>query len=166
VPGTRREVDYKSKRRTAMNPKRILLGVILFSLSVGSHLYAATCTNASLKGVYVISNSGFQEVTRDISPAGFVPFDLLGEEMFDGKGNLSSGSVSVSTTIPNGGPEHFTYTGTYTVNPDCTGTLSIVVTESGLPLHFDLVVAGAGELLTINTDPGAFISVYSARRIA
>jgi len=148
-----------------MNAKRILLALTVFSLSVGPHLHAATCTNASLKGVYVISNSGFAEVTRDISPAGFVPFDLLGTEVFDGKGNLSAGSVSVSTTTPNSGPEHFTYTGTYTVNADCRGTLGIVVTETGLPLHFDLVVVGANKLLTINTDPGAFISVYSARRI-
>jgi hypothetical protein len=148
-----------------MNPKRILLAATLFSLGAVPCVHGNTCSNASLKGSYVISSSGFQEVTRDISPAGFVPFDILGTEVFDGKGKLSSGSVSVSTTTPNSGPEHFTYTGEYTVNADCRGTLSIVITESGLPLHFDLVLAGANELLTINTDPGAFISVYSARKI-
>jgi hypothetical protein len=148
-----------------MNAKRILLAVVLLSLSVGPRLYAGTCSNANLKGVYVISSSGFQEVTQGISPAGFVPYDVLGTEVFDGKGNLSAGSVSVSTTTPNSGPEHFTYTGTYTVNADCRGTLGIVIAESGLPLHFDLVLVGPSKLLTINTDPGAFISVYSARRI-
>jgi hypothetical protein len=148
-----------------MNPRRVALAVILSCAGLGPHLYAATCTNASLKGTSVISSSGFEEVSADKSPSSFVPFDILGVEVFDGKGNVSSGSISTSTTTLNGGPSHFTYTGNYNVNPNCTGTLAIVVTETGLPLHFDLVVPGKDEILTINTDPVAFISVYSARRI-
>ena len=52
------------------------------------------------------------------------------------------------------------FTGTYTLNTDCTGTLTI-----GTSLHFDLYVAPSGDRFTyIQTDPG-LVSVATETRV-
>jgi hypothetical protein len=91
------------------------------------------CSLATLKGTYALFGQG--TVTGSIS--GFPPPPLLfahtGILAFDGKGNLSGKSTEDfdSVIVPE------TYTGTYTVNPDCTATavintsLGLVILEAG-----------------------------------
>ena len=51
------------------------------------------------------------------------------------------------------------------MNRDCTGT-SLTDLGDGTVFHFDLVIQGPSRYTAINTDPGAFMSVYSAQKIA
>lgn len=147
-----------------MISKRIFAALTLFLLAVAPNLHAAKCSNASLKGTYGYSSQGFVEVTRDISPAGFVPFSQTGLIVYDGQGNIPSGTFTFSTTTANGGSSRGTFTGTYSVNPDCSGTV-VVKTDGGDTFNFDLVVQGPARHTFINTDPNGFISVYSFQRI-
>jgi hypothetical protein len=147
-----------------MTNKRIFATLTLLFLAAAPNLHAK-CSNATLKGTYVYSSQGFTEVTPGISPAGFVPWAQTGLIVFDGKGNVTSGTFTVATTTPAGGTQRGTFTGTYSVNGDCTGT-SLTDLGDGTVFHFDLVIQGPSRYTAINTDPGAFMSVYSARKIA
>ena len=146
---------------------RITKSAAVFSLlffALAPNLHAARCSNASLKGTYAFSAQGFNEVTPDISPAGFVPFAQTGLIVYDGKGNIVSGTYTDTTTTANGGSFRGTFTGTYAVNEDCSGTL-IADPGDGNLFHFDLVVVGSARHTAINTDPGVFMSVVSFEKI-
>jgi hypothetical protein len=146
-----------------MNANKVAFALVLL-LAVAPNLHAANCSNASLKGVYGFSSQGFTEVTPDISPAGFVPWAETGLIVYDGHGNIPSGTFTVNTTTANGGIIRGTFTGTYTVNGDCTGTI-VADTGDGNLFHFELVVEGSARHTAINTDPGGFMSVYSFQKI-
>jgi hypothetical protein len=68
----------------------------------------------------------------------------------DGFGNLTN----ASTASNNGVIESGIRTGTYTVNRDCTGKMTIVIPAPPFHLNFDLVVADRGEeFFLIGTTP-------------
>jgi len=148
-----------------MNANKLAFTLIVLLVAVAPDLHAAKCSNASLRGTYGFSSQGFTEVTPDISSAGFVPWAETGLIVYDGHGNISSGTFTVNTTTANGGPLRGTFTGTYTVNGDCTGTI-VADTGDGNLFHFDLVVVvGSASHTAINTDPGVFMSVVSFHKI-
>src|SRR5207244_2058671 len=99
-----------------------------------------------------------------ISSAGFAPFAQTGLAVFDGKGHITSGTLTYVTTSANGGSFRGSLTGTYTVNGDCSGTATTEL-DDGTLFNFDLVVRAPSAYTAINTDPGALISVYFAHRI-
>jgi hypothetical protein len=99
------------------------------------------CTNATLKGTFAHTASGFE-----IAPPAIAgPFAGVGTDTFDGKGG-----VTTSATISlNGNIVPLTATGTYTVNPDCTGkyvipatTLFFVIADSGNEIHAICIDSG------------------------
>jgi len=144
---------------------KILPVFAVFSLAVAPDLYAAHCSNASLSGTYAYSGQGFGEVTPEISSAGFAPFAQTGLAVYDGNGHITSGTFTYSTTTTNGGSVRGTFTGTYAINADCSGTVTTDLGDGTL-FHFDLIVQTPSTYTLINTDPGAFISVYSAHRLS
>jgi hypothetical protein len=148
-----------------MISKTILAALTVFFLAGAPNLHAANCSNASLKGTYAYSSHGFTEVTPDINPTGFVPFAQTGLVVYDGHGTITSGTFTYSTTTANGGSFRGTFTGTYSVNGDCTGTVLIDLGDGTL-FHSDLVVQGPRTHTAINTDPGGFLSVYSFQKIS
>jgi hypothetical protein len=87
------------------------------------------CTLATLNGVYVFDASGY-----NITPLGPQPKAVV--EFIDLKGDGTL--TSVGTTSVNGkiNPKH-AGSGTYTVNEDCTGTL----TFNPQGPHFDIFIA-------------------------
>ncbi len=97
------------------------------------------CSNASLKGPYG------QYSTATIIPAG-TPRELVGRETFDGEGNW----FGTATVNNNGTVRHLTANGTYTVNPDCTGTF---FNAEGNEILEGVLVDGAKEFRYINTGP-------------
>jgi len=143
---------------------KILPLFAVFSLAAAPDLYAAHCSNASLNGTYAYSGQGFGEVTPDISSAGFAPFVQTGLVVYDGNGHITSGTFTYSTTTANGGSVRGTFTGSYVVNADCSGTATTDLGDGTL-FHFDVIVQTPSTYTLINTDPGALISVYVARRI-
>ena len=77
----------------------------------------------------------------------------IGVVSFDGAGKAtSSETVSISGTILRA-----TSSVTYTVNPDCTGTITWTYPDFGdLVVHADLVIADNGKTIyTIGTDAGS-----------
>ena len=81
---------------------------------------------------------------------------------FDGNGAVRSdfGSSSQNGMIS---PE--TESGTYTVNPDCTGTYMVVITPGGFTAHYLFVVDQSGdELQIVCTDSGVVFSGTARRQ--
>ena len=72
--------------------------------------------------------------------------------VFDGNGAITAGAGYASQ---NGNIIPVTVTGTYKVNPDCTGTFQTLISPIGATAHFFFVIDGSGELQFICTDPGA-----------
>jgi len=78
--------------------------------------------------------------------------DGLAKTTFDGNGNLTQlDAVAVNGNVA---PGWRLSTGTYSVNPDCTGTQTIVI--SGMPdLHLQIIVAQSGNKIhQVATNPG------------
>jgi len=83
-----------------------------------------------------------------------------GRVVFDGHGGLS-GREWAST---NGGPSSLTFTGSYTVQPDCSGTVTIV-NDNGRTDHGKIALVENGqEVNLIVTDPGVVLTVQLSRQ--
>jgi hypothetical protein len=73
---------------------------------------ASTCTAATLRGPYAFTGNGF---------AAGAPYAFAGQVVFDGNGNVSG----VSTDVFNGTVDNVAIRGTYSVDPDCRGAISV-----------------------------------------
>jgi hypothetical protein len=112
-------------RRLLRHPAKLAVLVALLVVGsgvVGARALASTvsnegphCSVATLKGTYSWAYQGTQTAG---SPKG--PFASAGQSTFDGDGHVINGVFSGSSDGQVYGP--LTYTGTYTVNADCTGT--------------------------------------------
>jgi hypothetical protein len=77
---------------------------------------------------------------------------------FDGKGNLTQ----VDHVVVGGAPpaqEWTPGTGTYTVNPDCTGAAVINTPSVPTPLHIHFVVVNSGKQINQVVDADASIAI-------
>ena len=110
-----------------------------------------SCSLETLKGGYGLTFNSL--VTSGPVPAkinAFIPVAGVGTETFDGNGNLS-----LSETVSFGGQVvPLMTTGTYTVNPDCTGSLQ----TSAAHVNFVIVHHGK-EIRAISTDQGHVATV-------
>jgi hypothetical protein len=104
------------------------------------------CSLRTLKGTYLYHCAGVQLV--DGQP---VHFALAGYDRYNGDGTMTGvASLSFNGTLSH----HVSATGTYTVNPDCTGAFS-TVDENGVAAHADLFFGrDAEEVYFVLTDPG------------
>jgi hypothetical protein len=114
------------------------------------------CSNATLNGSFSDKDSGWIIPGPNAAP---LPFAGVNVDTFDGNGNLTiTGTSSVSGSVAPG-----TLKGTYTVNPDCTGTYS--VEGGGLSVHAFFVIDDSGdELQIVITDPGNVILCVARRQ--
>jgi hypothetical protein len=103
-----------------------LLGPILlaaFSLTgLSPAAEARSCSTAKTAGNYGFTLSGVVNL-----PTGAVPIAAVGRATLDSNGNVS-GTEARSV---GGGFADETFTGTYTVNAECTGTTTLQFFESG-----------------------------------
>jgi uncharacterized protein YdeI (BOF family) len=93
-----------------------------------------------------------------------VPFATVTLMSLDGAGNLSN----KATVSLNGQIQQNIDSGTYNVNADCTGTMTITIPNPPFQLHFNLVVADlqgvqGKEFYFIGTDPS--VLTHTAKRI-
>ena len=88
------------------------------------------CSVASFRGTYAHFGQGTVTAQLPALPPPPLLWDHSGTVTFDGKGNFSGGG----TESVNGTAVPLTFTGTYTVNPDCT-TSAVIHTSLGLVLH-------------------------------
>ena len=109
------------------------------------------CTNATLNGTFAHTGSGF--VTAPASMAG--PLAGAGKDTFDGKGGITG----AATLNINGNPvPPMTETGTYKVNPDCTGTFTVTFSGGGSTTVFFVISDSGNEIQGICTDLGSVVS--------
>ena len=113
------------------------------------------CSNASLVGSF-----GFTGTGTVFNPSSSL-FAQVGRQTFDGKGNTDA---TANTSI-NGASFPVTIKGTYTVNPDCTGSLTLHVSPVDITVHADLVMVSDGaEFRAIVTDPGSVVTVVAKKQ--
>jgi hypothetical protein len=103
---------------------------------------ACPLQNATLRGTYIAQGTG--------SIVGVGPISTVGVMTFDGKGT----GVLTSTLSLNGAISRGTFSGPYTVNSDCTMTMTL---SNGT--NYDGVVAPDGSIGNwIETDTGTVLS--------
>lgn len=113
------------------------------------------CTNSSYKGRYAFRGTGF------ITSAGAAPepFAVVGHFKADGKGNITGSQTrNFKSAIV-----RETYTETYAVNPDCTGS-SQKMTSKGIKTNWDFVISDrANTILAIETDANNVVTLRAER---
>ena len=111
------------------------------------------CSNVSLQGSFGFTNTG---TNLALPPPLAGPIAQIGQQTFDGRGNTDA----TTTLSANGNIVRATAQGTYVVNPDCTGSLTLFVSPFGITVQADFVIDDDGaELRAIITDAGAIESL-------
>lgn len=154
-----------------MNRKSLLMVCAGVVLGVGVSLLVLKLTNPPkaeaqllgcspfmLRGTYVYAQDGFN-IAGDTA-AQRTPFAQSGKEFFDGDGKMSG----VFTASQNGKIVRGTYSGTYTLKSDCTGTVTFT-DNMGQTFHYDIFVeVGGTEFSFIQTDAGVVTAAYERRQ--
>src|SRR6266705_914154 len=118
------------------------------------------CSVASLNGHYIYAQDGFTIQGQTANDR--IPFAQVGREHFAGEGHMS-GIYSASF---NGGIVRGTYAGTYTMNSDCTGTVTFT-DNLNQTFHYDIYIRDDGaEFVFVQTDPNVVTAAYERRRVA
>ena len=123
---------------------------IAFVLGIGLTVEAQEhreCSVASLHGGFGFTSSG---TLNALPPPSAGPFGEIGRQTFDGHGNTDG----TATLTANGNLRRVTWQGTYVVNPDCTGFMTLFVSPLGATVNLDFVIDDNGaELRAIATGP-------------
>jgi hypothetical protein len=146
----------RSPRWTVLMPLVVLAALALASVRVGVS-EASGCTNASIAGAYGLTATGTLFAPNG-SRSGIA---LVGRSVYDGQGRLAGTQIdSIDGTI-----ERFTLTGTYAVQPDCTGSETFTFFPSGEVVHADFVVVAQSHAIAfIDTDAGTMLTVTATRQ--
>ena len=133
--------------------------ILAFAASSTVTAHARACSNATLKGTYANTIHG-----QLFLPNGVVlVIDGITKATYDGEGNFTQ----VDAVADNGNftPGWRPGSGTYSVNPDCTGTQTNSI--PGLPdLHLQFIVSPSGrKSWFVVTDPG-FATAGDSERIS
>jgi hypothetical protein len=126
----------------------ILCGCASFLLSAQPGHADADCDNSSLHGVYPFTASGY---TMGIYDSGGTlhylnppqPLSSVGQYTFDGRGTFTRVDFVVGNGVPVS-PSGFRpgQTGTYSINEDCTGMITLNV--NGAVIELEVVVVDFG----------------------
>ncbi len=140
----------KSNHITSLVSPIVVAG--MFFAGAVAHAQSRTCSNAMLQGAYGST------VGMIVVPAG-TPRAVLLRFSFDGKGNFTNNL----TMNDNGTVIHTSDFGTYTVNPDCTGT---IYTNGGTRTVEIVLVDGGNEFYSIRTNPSNLVFIsHAAKKI-
>lgn len=139
---------------------RIPLFLLTLALAASSALaaHAGACSNMTIRGTYASTI----HATIFLQDGSTLLLDGLAKQTFDGNGSFTQvDAVAVNGNLP---PGWRPGSGTYSVNPDCTGTSTIVI--AGMPdLHTQFIVSQSGNIIRgMVTDPG-FASTAEGERV-
>jgi hypothetical protein len=110
------------KHNIARSGLAVVFAVALMAgLAAPAHAWNRPCSLASTAGNWSFTDNG--------TVVGIGPRTAVGVFTLDGNGNLLNG---VATSSLNGSIADETFSGTYTVNSNCTGTLSVGIYVSGV----------------------------------
>jgi hypothetical protein len=117
----------------------------------------ARCSNRTLSGDYGCSTQGVLLLTVPGLPPE-VQFVGVTMNSYDGNGHLTWVEHTViGGQVSNAG--WLSASGTYTVNPDCTGTAVVDTPNSPVPLNFAFVVTDKGHEIRAVLDSNALVTV-------
>jgi len=108
----------------------IFAAALMVSMASTAHAWNRSCSLAGAAGNWSLTDQG--------TVVGVGPRTAVGTFTLDGDGNLTNG---VATSSLNGSIVDETFSGTYTVNSNCTGTLNVTIYSSGTEIF----------VLTLNT---------------
>jgi hypothetical protein len=155
IPASRRSYDKgeMTMKNTTITKTLTLAAVTALALGVMPTAKAANkgCSNASLVGTFAYTSTGF--IVAAPIPSLVGPLAEVGTQTFDGKGGVSFAFNSSQ----NGNVGPGTATGSYTVNPDCTGTFTEATPMFTSHFSFVIDTAGAG-FQAICQDPGVVVT--------
>lgn len=137
---------------TLAAPMMVVCGLLAAGSSTRAEAQDIKCTNRTLLGDYGFTIEGVGGL-----PPAFSLNAIRGVAMghFDGKGNYSQVDHVVAGGVPP--PVEWTFgSGPYTVNPDCTGTLTINIPGSPFsPVKLHFVVVRQGKEIRTVVDSGS-----------
>jgi hypothetical protein len=123
-----------------------------------------TCSNQTLQGVYGVSISGTRPAPPPASPGTIEEVIGVDTRTFDGAGNfsqISNDKGSLSGLAPNRVGQ-----GTYSVNPDCSGTTTLNIPGLPFPVVVDMVIVNHGrEFRGIVASPQPVMISSSGRKV-
>ena len=139
---------------------RFSLFLLALALAASSTLtaHASACSNSTIRGRYAFTIHG-----QVFLPNGsMLLIDGLAKTTFDGNGTLTQlDAIAVNGNVAPGWASN---TGTYSVNPDCTGTFT-VTNGNQPPVHLQMIVAQSGNTIhDMVIDPG-FATTAEADRV-
>src|SRR3954454_6779408 len=138
---------------------RISLLLLTLALAASSTLtaHASGCTNMTIKGAWVQSLQGLIFLPDGTS----LVLTGVTKSTYDGLGNITVLDASgVNGNVPTGWRAG---SGTYTVNPDCTGTETISFPGQA-DIHAQFALAQSGNKLHyVNVDPSISLSGEAER---
>lgn len=144
------------KHFTAKNIAITVAAALAFSVVQGAQAADKGCSNASLYGTFSYKVTGV--LTAPPSLAG--PFATVGAQTFDGNGN----TTATAWASQNGSIVQVSAMGTYTVNPDCTGTMTIQVNVLSPPMvipptqYFFVLENDGTEFQALSLGPGQVLT--------
>jgi hypothetical protein len=138
------------------NTARVMTIIAVFALALTTTRAAKAsdkgCSNATLKGPYSDQDTG--------TIVGLGPFAGVNVDRFDGHGNMTiNGLSSVNGSVSQGEE-----TGTYQVNPDCTGTYTVQDSYGDTFDAFFVISDDGNELRIVITDPNTVINCIARRQ--
>jgi hypothetical protein len=148
-------------KRTNAPTALVIIFTTVFALGIAPKAQADEhdrCSNATLRGSFGYISTGTL-LDSYVPPPLAGPFAEVGRQTFDGRGKTEA-TAALST---NGNPATVTVEGTYAVNPDCTGSMTLHVSPFNSTVHAYFVIDdGGAELRAIVTDPNLIESrVYT-----
>ena len=131
--------------------------VLALGVSVKAQAETKECSNATLTGIFAFTSTGF--IIAPPALAG--PFAVVGRQTFDENGTFTA----AATVSQNGKVIPVTMAGTFTVNPDCTGTFTAQISPVGITTHVFIAIDDNGkEFQAIQTDPGVVVTGFGRRQ--
>jgi hypothetical protein len=150
---------------TSISKKLLIVGFAAFALAVGGHKAIAQspkCDYNTLNGPYGFTLTGWRIAVPDTNArsarAG------VGRLVFDGRGNLSGRE----TKSHDGLITQLTFTGTYQVLTDCTGTANVVTSdpdENSRNFSFT-IIERSEQVMAIQTDQGRAVTIIMTKQRA
>ncbi len=140
---------------------KIRISLFLLTLAVAASstitAHGKACSNSTIRGTYAFTLLG------SVFPGdgSALPLDGIVKQTFDGNGNFRQ--VDVVAVGGNLTPGWRPGSGTYSVNPDCTGTQTIVI--AGNPdVHVQFIIAQSGNKIhQVVIDPGFGVTAEGER---
>jgi len=136
------------KHDIARTTLRVLsFAMLLAGLAPAGRAQSTSCSLSTLKGTYSVQGQVTVVAQLPGFPAPPFPFAEVAIDFIDGAGNISGNfTANVDGAVISG-----TVAGTYTVNLDCTGTISLL-TNLGIPVNESFLVLRNGGLRLVDTD--------------